>query len=267
MGYRHLGEDVHFRLETLGDGSVPIGPEDHVRSVGKVVPLFDTTLQVFHGDWTLTVPEANGLGRALRRMRVGDRASVILPLAALPKMLSSIADMDMSDTTWIWVRMTVDASIGKEEFERRSRERAAWVRDRELEERARLQRFVREQGADTISYWQSGMYVWVADSGAIDHARTGDLVAIHYEARTLDGRVIDDTRKGEGPFEFVIGEPGQVIRGMDMGLRALGVGGMATFVIPSDLAFGPDGSSSGIVPPFTTVVYEVEVIRLERGAG
>jgi len=37
--------------------------------------------------------------------------------------------------------------------------------------------------------------------------------------------------------------------------------------LPSSIAFGRDGSSTGIIPPFTSVVFEVELLNVHRGHG
>jgi FKBP-type peptidyl-prolyl cis-trans isomerase len=37
------------------------------------------------------------------------------------------------------------------------------------------------------------------------------------------------------------------------------------FIIPSGLAFGQGGSSTGIVPAFTSVIFEVEIIDVKPG--
>ena len=39
-------------------------------------------------------------------------------------------------------------------------------------------------------------------------------------------------------------------------------GEKAKFIIPSQLAYGGAGSSTGIIPPYTTVIYEIELVKL-----
>jgi FKBP-type peptidyl-prolyl cis-trans isomerase len=41
-------------------------------------------------------------------------------------------------------------------------------------------------------------------------------------------------------------------------------GAKAKFIIPSHLAYGEDGSSTGIIPPYTTVIYEIELLNLTK---
>ncbi len=40
-------------------------------------------------------------------------------------------------------------------------------------------------------------------------------------------------------------------------------GGKATFILPSQLAFKDYGSSTGIVAPYTTVLYKVQLVKVK----
>jgi FKBP-type peptidyl-prolyl cis-trans isomerase len=42
----------------------------------------------------------------------------------------------------------------------------------------------------------------------------------------------------------------------------MALGEKSLFIIPSDLAFGNSGSSTGIIPPFTSLIFEVEILAV-----
>jgi FKBP-type peptidyl-prolyl cis-trans isomerase len=77
---------------------------------------------------------------------------------------------------------------------------------------------------------------------------------------------VEDSRARGEPLIFRLGDQGQVVEGLDAGIRRMRRGGRAMLVVPSHLAFGHKGSAGGIVPPFTTMIYEVEVLRTEAVA-
>ena len=89
----------------------------------------------------------------------------------------------------------------------------------------------------------------------------GKKVKVHYKGMLLDGTVFDSSYKRNQPFEFTLGI-GQVIKGWDEGISLLGVGDKASFIIPSDLAYGESGAG-GVIPPNATLVFEVELISSE----
>ena len=90
---------------------------------------------------------------------------------------------------------------------------------------------------------------------------TGKKVKVHYKGMLLDGTVFDSSYKRNQPYEFTLGI-GQVIKGWDEGISLLGVGDKASFIIPSDLAYGESGAG-GVIPPNATLVFEVELISSE----
>ena len=89
----------------------------------------------------------------------------------------------------------------------------------------------------------------------------GNKVKVHYKGLLLDGTVFDSSFKRNQPIEFTLGV-GQVIKGWDEGISLLGIGDKASFIIPSDLAYGSSGAG-GVIPPNATLVFEVELISAE----
>ena len=90
---------------------------------------------------------------------------------------------------------------------------------------------------------------------------TGNKVKVHYKGMLLDGTVFDSSFKRNQPIEFTLGV-GQVIKGWDEGISLLGIGDKASFIIPSDLAYGASGAG-GVIPPNATLIFEVELISAE----
>ena len=90
----------------------------------------------------------------------------------------------------------------------------------------------------------------------------GHGVKINYEGSFLDGRIFDSTIEKNTPFEFVLGVKDQVIPGIEQALYLMHEGEKAKIIVPSFLAFGEKGSSTGIIPPFTPVVYQIELLQV-----
>ena len=88
---------------------------------------------------------------------------------------------------------------------------------------------------------------------------SGNKVKVHYKGMLLDGTVFDSSYKRNQPIEFTLGI-GQVIKGWDEGISLLGLGDKATFIIPSELAYGQSGAG-GVIPPNATLVFDVELVK------
>ena len=107
----------------------------------------------------------------------------------------------------------------------------------------------------------SGLRYKILQKGEGDKPSPGDKVKVHYKCMLTDQTVFDSSYKRNEPIEFTLGV-GQVIRGWDEGISLLSVGDKASFIIPSELAYGEAGAG-GVIPPNATLVFEVELISAE----
>ena len=92
-------------------------------------------------------------------------------------------------------------------------------------------------------------------------AKVGDRVTIHYIGKLQDGTIFENSYQGKKPFTFTIGKK-ETILGLDIGVEGMREGGKRKIIIPPNLAYG-EGGVRGQVPPNATVVFEVELIKVE----
>ncbi|MDX2129593.1 MAG: FKBP-type peptidyl-prolyl cis-trans isomerase [Chloroherpetonaceae bacterium] len=97
----------------------------------------------------------------------------------------------------------------------------------------------------------------VVGTGA--EAQDGNSLTVHYNGKLLNGQVFDNSRDSGRPFQFTLGAR-SVIRGWDLGLRGLRVGGTRRLTIPPELGYG--SSPVGLIPANSTLIFEVELISL-----
>jgi len=98
----------------------------------------------------------------------------------------------------------------------------------------------------------------VVGTGAL--AEAGRDVVVHYVGRLADGTQFDSSRARRDPLDFALGA-GDVIKGWDEGVPGMRVGGKRRLTIPPELAYGDHGLA-GIIPPKTTLVFEVELLEV-----
>lgn len=92
-------------------------------------------------------------------------------------------------------------------------------------------------------------------------ATSGDMVTVHYSGSLTNGKVFDASRKhGTSGFTFKLGA-GEVIKGWDLGVAGMKVGGKRKLTIPSDLAYGSQDVGGGLIPANSTLIFEVELLK------
>jgi FKBP-type peptidyl-prolyl cis-trans isomerase len=112
----------------------------------------------------------------------------------------------------------------------------------------------------TVKPRPSGLYYIPVLEGTGPKAEAGKTVKVHYTGKLLDGKVFDSSRERKNPIEFMLGRS-QVIKGWDEGISLMKQGGKATLIIPS--AIGYSDRDMGVIPPYSTLVFEVELVEVK----
>jgi FKBP-type peptidyl-prolyl cis-trans isomerase len=99
----------------------------------------------------------------------------------------------------------------------------------------------------------------VVGTGA--EAKNGDTVSVNYVGTLTDGKKFDSSYDRNQSFSFVLGA-GKVIKGWDEGVAGMRVGGKRKLVIPPALAYGSQDIGNGLIPPNSTLVFEVELLEV-----
>ncbi|CAL0321479.1 unnamed protein product [Lupinus luteus] len=96
----------------------------------------------------------------------------------------------------------------------------------------------------------------------------GSRVAVHYVAKWR-GITFMTSRQGMGvgggtPYGFDVGESerGNVLKGLDFGVRGMRVGGQRLLIVPPELAYGSRGVQE--IPPNATIELDVELLSIKQ---
>jgi FKBP-type peptidyl-prolyl cis-trans isomerase FkpA len=139
-------------------------------------------------------------------------------------------------------------------------------------EPAKIQTYI-EKNKLNVTKTASGLNYVITQPGAGDKPAVGDTVEVNYTGKFVNGKVFDTSVKDTAqksktfnpmrPYKAVRIPVGvkAVIPGWDEGLMLLNKGAKATFVIPSNLAYGEQGGGQ-IIPPYTPLVFNVEILNI-----
>ncbi|KAF3324433.1 Peptidyl-prolyl cis-trans isomerase FKBP16-4 [Carex littledalei] len=114
----------------------------------------------------------------------------------------------------------------------------------------------------------SGLKYYDIMVGGGAKAVKGSRVAIHYVAK-WKGITFMTSRQGLGvgggtPYGFDVGqsERGNVLKGLDLGVEGMKVGGQRILIVPPELAYGSRGVQE--IPPNATIELDVELLSIKQ---
>lgn len=88
----------------------------------------------------------------------------------------------------------------------------------------------------------------------------GALITTQYRGTLEDGTVFDSSYERGKPFQCVIGT-GRVIKGWDIGLIGMQVGGKRRLFVPAHLAYGERQVGAHIAPN-SNLHFEIELLEV-----
>jgi peptidylprolyl isomerase len=103
-----------------------------------------------------------------------------------------------------------------------------------------------------------GLKIRDLKEGSGDPVRPLASITAHYTGWLTDGTVFDTSKKGKGePVPFPLS---RVVKGWQMGIPGMKPGGIRKIVVPAALGYG--SSPQGKIPPNSTLIFEVELIKV-----
>ncbi len=249
-GYNKLDECLFMQLLTIGDGNIP-GKGDYVKFEYSIAMDDFTkeellkTMTVYKNMDSIKNPM---LRKILSNLAEGDSAHFII-----------CKNEDCHNTETLRIKLKGVYNTYTELLYATKKDR--WRKDMEMNEQAKLKAYIQSKGISDYNI-KHGIYYHELIRGHGGHVAKGSQILISYKGYFLNGEVFDSSLTRNHPFDFRFGDPDQVIDGIAIGLSYMKEGGKSKLIIPSQFAFGEQGSSTGIVPPYTTVIYEIELLTI-----
>jgi len=120
--------------------------------------------------------------------------------------------------------------------------------------------FLEENGArDGVVTTESGLQYEVLREGDGASPGAGQRAVIHYRGSLPDGTEFD-TSYGGDPVSFAVDE---FVPGFSEALKLMKIGGHMRVAIPSELAYGEEGSQP-VIGPNQVLIFEIELLGIEE---
>lgn len=117
----------------------------------------------------------------------------------------------------------------------------------------------KKSGVKTL---KSGVQYKVIKEGTGAIPTDTSFVKLHYEGRTIDGKVFDSSYEKNEP---IVMRPVEFVKGFGDALVHMPVGSTWEVYIPQHLAYGERGAGQEI-SPYSTLIFKIEVLGIEKKA-
>ncbi len=268
-GYSVTADSIYFKLQAFGESNVSPKAGDYLLSTLVFKTMKDSVfLQAPFNDgisrYYSVMPDRFRKGsfeKMYERMHEGDSVTCIVSAESVfNEFFKQPLPVFIAPHSQLKVDIKLNRIIAAAEFGQEWEKYKEKLENRDIEEQRKLKLYLKSVSPEPVPL-DSGAYYLLISEGNGALPQMGNRISIHYKGTFLDGRVFDSTYS-LSPLDFTYGEKDQVIRGIEKALHLMKAGGKAKIILPSQLAYGSQGSSTGIVPPFTSVVYELELVSV-----
>ena len=155
--------------------------------------------------------------------------------------------------------MTMEAA---QEYTRTAMEtiKAKAMEEKYADNKAAGEKFLAENKAkEGVKTTESGLQYKVITEGKGEIPADTCKVKVNYKGTLIDGTEFDSSYKRNEPATF---RANQVIKGWTEALTMMPVGSKWELYIPQELAYG--SRESGQIKPFSTLIFEVELVGIEK---
>lgn len=147
-----------------------------------------------------------------------------------------------------------------------------FMKQQEKQRNSQLQQFEgnRENGVkyleenkskEGVVVTESGLQYKIIKKGYGAKPTAEQKVKVHYKGTLIDGTVFDSSYDRGEPASFGVG---QVIPGWTEALQLMNVGSKYQVFIPQELAYGESMRQGSPIPPYSALVFEVELLAIEK---
>lgn len=163
------------------------------------------------------------------------------------------------------VKLTMNEVMDKAAYDKKIADREAQI-EAERQQRLAMEKdlikaYVQRNGIDGTPT-ESGLYIIRHEEGTGNVAEWGDTVAVHYTLFNLDGDQVESSYSYGEPMRFKIGN-GEMIACIEEAVMTMSPGAKVTLVSPSELGFGEFAINEDLLPAYSPLVIELELVAIE----
>jgi FKBP-type peptidyl-prolyl cis-trans isomerase FkpA len=253
---------IQFKLLKSGNGKSKIKTGDivtlrFIQKSEKDSVIFNIVRQLI-----IDRPFFNGdIAEGLLEMKLGDSALMKVSADSFYRYLEDSLPVGIKTGSKLSCLVAIHSIITADDYQQ---QKVGETANQTRMENNMIQNHILKNNLSGYSKLPSGMYIKILKIGKGKNIEKGQMASVNFEGRLLNGKLIstniDSSLQLNSPYDFVLGKT-SVIEGWQEGLPLLNKGAVASYIIPSYLAYGK--RTVGIVPANSILIYKIELLNFK----
>lgn len=274
-GYKQTDDGLYYRFEQQNKNAQQVQEGDVL--VGEMTIRLDSTVLRTNAGRTErlmpALPMYDGvLHEGLLMMHVGDQAIFAIEADSMAKFLQPNQMPPMYEKgkgMKFYYEINLQDIVTREEFEEEQANYEQEMKNAQVKEPELIAKYVADNGIK-VQPRANGLYVIVNKKGKGNTVAVGRTVTLSYTGRLLDGTIFDSSKEADckeagieyhEPLNYVVGQM-NLIPGWEEGVMGQPEGSQIRLIIPSALAYGPQGAGQQI-PPYSPLVFDIDILSVK----
>ena len=259
--YSFHEQGYYYKLASFSEKNSVISVNDYVTATAYFfVNQGDSLLASEH--FRIQVQPSSDIcfSQLLLNLRNGDSAQFITPNYACVRnvLLPEYSEL-LANHSNLYITVKVHLVQNQQEFEQQQQQYQLWLTNKRDFELQTIEAYVKNHSYQ-FQKNSVGFFSFPISRGSGITPQFGDLVTISYQGSLLNGDIINHFTT----LEYVYGTQWQVIDGIDKMLATMVAGDRVLCIIPSEFAWGEHGSTNQLIQPFTPIVFDLELVSVQK---
>jgi FKBP-type peptidyl-prolyl cis-trans isomerase len=174
-----------------------------------------------------------------------------------------IPAIKFADSENVLVYFKIQKVLTKEELRKTKSLQKSYSNYLKIDEKIELTNFIKNPPELNFVEIDSLLYKAIIKKGNGKRIKSGSTLVLQYTGKFLNNKVFDHAGDENIPFEFKIGTPDQLLKGVEKGVMTMEENEESMLLFNSFWGYGQKGNSNGIVEPYKSLTFEIFLKKIK----
>jgi FKBP-type peptidyl-prolyl cis-trans isomerase len=186
-----------------------------------------------------------------------------IELQELVKEKRFVPAIKLADSEKLLLYFKIVKVISEEELKKTETLQKSYTSYLKSDEKSELTNFIKNNPGLNFIEIDSLLFKAIVKKGNGKRIKSGNTLVLQYTGKFLNNEVFDHIGDDNSHFEYKIGTPDQLLKGLEKGVLTMEEEEKCVFLFNSFWGYGEKGNSNGIVEPFKSLTFDVFLKKIK----